>query len=46
MERALENLNNIENEIIKICLSKLNKINDRYSFFCTQDEEEEITMEE
>ena len=46
MERALENLNNIENEIIKICLGKLNKINDRYSFFCTQDEEEELTMEE
>jgi hypothetical protein len=40
MQRALENLNNIENEIVKLCLSKLNKINDRYSFFCTQDEEE------
>ena len=46
MERSLENLSNIENEIIKICLSKLNKINDRYSFFCTEDEEEEMTNQE
>ncbi len=46
MERILENLNNIENEIVKLCLSKLNKVNDRYSFFCTQDDEDELTKEQ
>ena len=46
MERALENLKNIEDEIVNICLKKLDKRNDRYNFFSTEEEEDEITEEE
>jgi hypothetical protein len=46
MERALENLKNIEDEIVNICLKKLDKRNDRYNFFSTEDEEDGITEEE
>jgi hypothetical protein len=41
MDREVENLKNIENEIVSICLKNLNKINDRYSFFSTEDENED-----
>ena len=46
MDRVLENLKNIENEIVSLCIKKLDKRNDRYCFFSTQDDEEEITNEE
>ena len=44
MDKLYDNLKNVEDEIVKISITKLNKLNDRYCFFInnTESEEEDV----